>query len=114
MKWKIIDSLACPKTGTFFAAASSPRNMKLILWYQSDFFLRAGHSLSTSLSGMVINGRFCKMHIIHAFPFSCQLWTDLIQRTTCPANLPDFNDSCLISTSCKFRRCPYGIRTESF
>jgi len=109
MEWKIIDSLACPETGTLFAAATSPRNLKLILWYQSDLFLRSGHRLSTTISGMVINGRFNKMNIIHAFPFSSQLWTSLIHRTACPANLSDFNGLCLNMATCQFIRCPYGV-----
>lgn len=110
MEWKIIDSLVSPTTGTFFAAASSTRNLKLILWYQSDFFLRSGHSLSTSSIGIVINGQFRKLYILHTFPFTTEAWNDLIQKTGCPGNAPNFNGPCLNITSCQFKQCPYGIK----
>ncbi|WAH52837.1 anti-adapter protein iraM [Pseudescherichia vulneris] len=110
MEWKIIDSLASPGTGTFFAAVSSPRNLKLILWYRSDFFLRSGHSISTSNIGFAINGRLRKIKILHAFPFSTELWTNFINTTNCPGNSPNFKGPCLNSASCRFKECPYGIK----
>lgn len=110
MEWKIIDSLASPITGTFFAAVSSPRNLKLILWYQSDFFLRSGHRLSTNNFGIAIDGRLKKINIIHTIPFRPQVWTDLIKKTGCPGNLPVFNGQCLNTKLCKFKQCPYGIK----
>ncbi|WP_072015213.1 hypothetical protein [Pseudescherichia vulneris] len=113
MEWKIIDSLASPGTGTFFAAVSSPRNLKLILWYRSDFFLRSGHCISTSNIGFAINGRLRKINIIHAFPFNSELWTNFIKTTCCPGNSPDFKGPCLNTSSCQFKECPYGIKKTS-
>ncbi|WP_312410314.1 anti-adapter protein iraM [Pseudescherichia sp.] len=110
MEWKIIDSLVSATTGTFFAAASSPRNINLILWYQSDFFLRSGHTLSTSSIGIVINGHFRKLNILHTFPFTTETWTNLIQKTGCPGNAPNFKGPCLNITSCQFNQCPYDIK----
>lgn len=113
MEWKIIDSLASPTTGTFFAAASSPRNLNLILWYHSDFFLRSGHSFSTSSIGVVINGQFRKLNILHTFPFTSEAWIDLIQKTGCPGNSPHFTGPCLNMVSCQFKQCPYGIKKHT-
>lgn len=113
MEWKIIDSLACPTTGTFFAAVSSPRNMKLILWYQSDFILRCGQSFSTSAIGIAINGRFRKMKILHVFPFDAELWAGLIKRTSCPGNITDFTPPCSNIITCLFKECPYACTAET-
>jgi len=110
MEWKIIDSLASPGTGTFFAAVCSPRNLKLIMWYRSDFFLRSGHCISTSNIGFVINDRLKEINIIHAFPFSTELWANFIKTTRCPGNSPNFKGSCLNSSSCQFKECPYKIK----
>ncbi len=113
MEWKIIDSLASPTTGTFFAATSSPRNVKLIIWYRSDFFLRSGHRISTNNIGLVVNGRLYKIDIIHAFPFSAELWANFIKTTNFPGNSPNFNGPCLNTTICQFKQCPYGIKKGS-
>ena len=113
MKWKIIDSLASPATGTFFSAAASPRGIKLILWYQSDFFIRPGHTLSTGDIGTAINGRRKKIKIIHTLPFYPAVWTNLLKKTGCPGNSPDFKGPCINLPDCQFAQCPYGIKNSA-
>lgn len=38
MQWNIENSLVCPVTGTGFSVAASAKNLKLIIWYNGDYF----------------------------------------------------------------------------
>lgn len=112
MDWFIKQALACPNTGTTFAKASCMRNLKLILWYRGDYFLRQGNTLSTSPFGLIVNGKRRDLIIAHAFPFSPSLWNSLINNMDCPGNTDQFIAECPKRPKCMFKHCPYGVKTK--
>lgn len=113
MNWKIIDSLACPETGTAFAAVMSAKSLKLILWYRGDYFLRTGNTLTTAFSGVFIDGRRRNVEIMHASPYNTRLWSRLIKQTSCPGNTRTCHGFCPQEKKCLFTLCPYGLRKYS-
>lgn len=56
MEWNIENSLVCPLTGTGFSVAASARNLKLIIWYNGDYFLNIGSVINITQDDVFING----------------------------------------------------------
>ncbi|NIY47455.1 anti-adapter protein IraM [Cedecea colo] len=112
MDWFIKQTFVCPNTGTAFALATCMRNLKLILWYRGDYFLREGNILSTSPYGLIVNGKERELVIMHAFPFSSTLWTSFRNNIHCPGNNHPFIRECAERWKCLFENCPYGISKE--
>lgn len=112
MDWFIKHALVCPGTGTAFAIASCMRNLKLILWYRGDYFLREGNTLSTSPFGLIVNGKKRDLVIVHAFPFSSSLWDSFSNGIDCPGNTHPFIAECPKRPECLFKYCPYGVKAE--
>ena len=108
MDWFIKRVIACPKTGTGFALASSMNNLSLILWYRGDYFLHTENTLSTSPFGLIVNGKRRNIEIIHAFPYSPSLWYSFRSKNDCPGNDEPFIRECQERQSCLFKTCPYG------
>jgi len=106
MEWKIIDSLACPSTGTAFSIATSSKDIKLILWYKDSYFLRPGNIISTQNPEMLINGKPRDLKIIHAFPYDSQLWTSILHKTDCPGNIKAFHQPCANKRGCLLNSAP--------
>jgi hypothetical protein len=56
MQWNIENSLVCPVTGTGFSVAASAKNLKLIIWYNGDYFLSIGSVINITQNEVFING----------------------------------------------------------
>ena len=110
MDWTIIDSLANPDTGTYFALAQTSSNLKLILWCQGDYFLRENNVLSTGAAGLYVDGRLRNVAVMHAAPFNPQLWQAMVRNTQCPGNDKSCTTCCPEERTCLFTLCPYGMR----
>ncbi len=111
MDWEIEDTLVCPATGTGFAVATAVKNMKLILWYKGNYFLRTGNALNNGPSGISVNGRKTPITIIHTFHHSTALWQIFKNRISCPGNDNQTMINCPQSNECAFTLCPYGARS---
>ncbi|SQB21886.1 anti-adapter protein IraM [Citrobacter koseri] len=68
MEWSVENNLVCPTTGTAFALTSGAENLKFILWYKGDYFLRTGSVISPEDSGVLANGKKRNIKILHVFP----------------------------------------------
>lgn len=112
MDWEIEQTLVCPKTGTGFAVASAVKNMKLIVWYKGNYFLRTGNILSHSPFGVIVNGRRTSIAIIHTFHYSGALWQTFKNRITCPGNDEPGIINCQHRKTCIFTLCPYGAKSD--
>lgn len=108
MKWLIEKNLVCPSTGVCFALLSGLKNLRMVLFYQGDYFLREGSMLRTSEFGLVINGMIRKIKIIHFLPFNHSLWHTLEDKLGCPGNKAPLLNECDKKTKCVFKLCPYG------
>lgn len=78
MQWNIENSLVCPVTGTGFSVAASAKNLKLIIWYNGDYFLNTGSVINITQNEVLINGEPGDLQVIHAFPI----------RKSCGQRLP--------------------------
>lgn len=113
MEWFVKQALACPQTGTAFAAVSCMRNLNIILWYRGDYFLHKGNTISTTPVGITANDRKRDINIIHAFPFSPSLWASFSNNIQCPGNNDPFIDGCSKRPHCRFKNCPFGAMKEN-
>lgn len=113
MEWNIENSLVCPVTGTGFSVASSARNLKLIIWYNGDYFLNIGSVINISQRETLLNGEPGDLQIIHAFPYTESLWSMLARYIQCPGNQNPMLAICNRRNICKFALCPYGARHKS-
>ena len=77
MQWNIENSLVCPVTGTGFSVAASAKNLKLIIWYSGDYFLSIGSVINITQNEVFINGVPGDLQVIHAFPYTENLWSTL-------------------------------------
>ncbi|VFS11879.1 anti-adapter protein IraM [Citrobacter koseri] len=68
MEWSVENNLVCPTTGTAFALTSGAENLKFILWYKGDYFLRTGSVISPEDSGVLANGKKKKHQNPARFP----------------------------------------------
>lgn len=109
MEWVVENQLVCPQTGTFFALASGAKNLKLILWYKGNYFIRSGNVIRTGYFGLHINGRARSLEILHAFPFSQPVWNTFKSAMNCPGNDGNMANRCLNAEPCLFQLCPYGL-----
>nr|WP_224237478.1 hypothetical protein [Klebsiella michiganensis] len=75
MQWNIENSLVCPVTGTGFSVAASAKNLKLIIWYSGDYFLSIGSVINITQNEVFINGVPGDLQVIHAFPYTENLWS---------------------------------------
>jgi hypothetical protein len=112
MEWKINHTLACPKTGTSFAQISTS-NLRLILWYRGDYFLREGNIVATNPFGVIVNDRITEIEFIHAFPFTMQLWESFKTNTDCPGNQDPLITKCCRRPHCLLQNCPYGVTAKN-
>ncbi|WES70223.1 anti-adapter protein IraM [Superficieibacter sp. HKU1] len=112
MDWEIEHTLVCPVTGTGFAIASAVKNMKLILWYKGNYFLRKGNILTHSPFGVIVNGRRTSIAIIHTFHYSGALWNTFKNRISCPGNDDPTLTVCHRYKECVFTLCPYGAKSD--
>ena len=113
MEWNIENSLVCPLTGTGFSVAASARNLKLIIWYNGDYFLNIGSVINITKDDVFINGEPGDLQVIHAFPYSEKLWSTLTKFIQCPGNQNPTLLICNRRSICKFVLCPYGARQKS-
>lgn len=111
MEWSVENNLVCPTTGTAFALTSGAENLKFILWYKGDYFLRTGSVISPEDSGVLANGKKRNIKILHVFPYSNALWASLHNRIDCPGNGVVTINHCARQQRCVFTLCPYGART---
>jgi len=108
MKWVIERNLVCPSTGVCFALLSGLKNLRLVLFYQGEYFLRAGSILKTSEFGYVVNGMLRNIKVIHFLPFNPSLWQTLEDKLECPGNKVALLNECDKKTKCVLKMCPYG------
>ncbi|WP_435946362.1 anti-adapter protein IraM [Dryocola sp. BD586] len=113
MKWKVIDSLVSPSTGTVFSCVISARNLKLVLWYEATLFLKAGDELTTSDLGFFINGRKNEIALCNVSAFNAQLWKTMREKSECPGNGIDHPQTCTNPAPCKIKTCPFGLNKAS-
>lgn len=57
MEWSVENNLVCPTTGTAFALTSGAENLKFILWYKGDYFLRTGSVISRRIQASWRTGK---------------------------------------------------------
>lgn len=112
MEWNIENSLVCPITGTGFSVASSAKNLKLIIWYNGDYFLNIGSVVNITKNEVFINGEPGDLQVIHAFPYTEKLWLTLSTYIQCPGNHNPALLICNRRNLCKFILCPYGARQK--
>ena len=86
MQWNIKNSLVCPVTGTGFSVAASAKNLKLIIWYSGDYFLSIGSVINITQNEVFINGIPGDLQVIHAFPYTENLWSTFSKNIKCPGN----------------------------
>ncbi|STV58467.1 anti-adapter protein IraM [Klebsiella michiganensis] len=86
MQWNIENSLVCPVTGTGFSVAASAKNLKLIIWYSGDYFLSIGSVINITQNEVFINGVPGDLQVIHAFPYTENLWSTFSKNIECPGN----------------------------
>lgn len=110
MYYNVIDSLMCPLTGTVFSGVITDKNLKLIIWYQGETIIQSGDRLSSAGDKLAVNGVVSDINILTVFPFNQANWSLLSKRTRCPANdvHNPSGDDC--PASCRFARCPYGLK----
>lgn len=109
MRWEVICNIFSPDTGTIFAYVKVAHNLKMVLWYGGDCILSKGDVIETVSSGLLVNGKKHCMTILHIFPFSTELWKQLVLKCNCPGNTVSFIRMCKKSRCCRFILCPYGI-----
>ena len=108
MEWIIEKSLVCPVTGTGFSLAAAAKNLKLIIWYTGEYFLRTGTVIHISKKVVTVNGKPVFVNILHIFPYAREIWQTLAQRILCPGNNNPLLQICNQMKTCKFTLCPYG------
>jgi hypothetical protein len=114
VRWEVSYTIFCPETGTAFAVVRSVKNLRLILSYKGECWLRNGSEIETAVSGLIVNGKLCNITVLHVFPFTAYLWSDLILKSSCPGNMDPFIRHCSQPVICRFAPCPYGaIRTDA-
>ena len=112
MQWNIENSLVCPVTGTGFSVAASAKNLKLIIWYNGDYFLNTGSVINITQNEVLINGEPGDLQVIHAFPYTEILWSTFARYIDCPGNENPMLLICHRRSLCKFALCPYGARQK--
>lgn len=112
MQWNIENSLVCPVTGTGFSVAASAKNLKLIIWYSGDYFLSIGSVINITQNEVFINGVPGDLQVIHAFPYTENLWSTFSKNIECPGNQNPMLLICNRRSLCKFALCPYGARQK--
>lgn len=113
MEWLIERNLVCPSTGAAFAVISSYRNLRIILWYKSHYFLRPGGEVIVSDLGIVVNGNIRDISLLHAFPFNENLWQTFEKSLDCPGNKDPALHHCDRKDTCPFDMCPYGVHVHA-
>ncbi|OUC37066.1 hypothetical protein BJP35_2331 [Enterobacter sp. J49] len=114
VQWEVSYTIFCPETGTAFAVVRSVKNLKLILWYQGEYWLSKSCEIETSASGFIVNGKLRDITVLHVFPFTTVLWEDLILKSRCPGNTDPFIRDCSQHLICRFSLCPFGaIRADT-
>ena len=112
MQWNIKNSLVCPVTGTGFSVAASAKNLKLIIWYSGDYFLSIGSVINITQNEVFINGIPGDLQVIHAFPYTENLWSTFSKNIKCHGNQNPMLLICNRRSLCKFTLCPYGARQK--
>lgn len=112
MQWNIENSLVCPVTGTGFSVAASAKNLKLIIWYNGDYFLNTGSVINITQNEVLINGEPGDLQVINAFPYTEILWSTFARYIDCPGNEDPMLLICHRRSLCKFALCPYGARQK--
>lgn len=112
MKWKVIDSLVSPSTGTIFSCVISARNLKLVLWYKASLFLKPGDEVTTSNLGVFINGFRHEVSLCNVTAYNAQLWQVMRENFQCPGNLSQQPGDCSFKLACNIQKCPYGVKKE--
>ncbi|MDR9892089.1 anti-adapter protein IraM [Pseudenterobacter timonensis] len=113
MKWKVIDTVACPNTGIVFSAISSFKMLKLIIWYDSNIILPPGATIEPYSSGMKINGLFKPVTLYYVTPFRKHFWKELKQKVHCPENRDTESPWCPSPVQCALKTCPYGKKMKA-
>ena len=101
MQWNIENSLVCPVTGTGFSVAAS-----------GDYFLSIGSVINITQNEVFINGVPGDLQVIHAFPYTENLWSTFSKNIECPGNQNPMLLICNRRSLCKFALCPYGARQK--
>lgn len=90
VRWEVSFTVVCPESGTAFAAVRSVKNLRLILWYEGEYWLSKNSEIEMAASGLIINGKIRSISILNVFPFNADLWSVLILKYNCPGNTDPF------------------------
>ncbi|HDS9360614.1 TPA: lycopene biosynthesis protein [Enterobacter chengduensis] len=112
MAWKVMSSVICPNTGIVYTAIVGMKFLKMIIWYESNVFLRAGDIIKPSKNGMIINGVHQSLIVYNVSPFNATLWKEIEDKMTCPFNKQVENTVCTYSLHCRAKKCPHGFMTN--
>ncbi|MEM6161319.1 hypothetical protein AAH446_12320 [Erwinia sp. P6884] len=108
MKWTVIDTIACPSTGTLFSRIVSERKLHLILWYSSEYIIEKGNVITTGIQHVNKNGKPFKLDVLKTLPGSDRVWHPIKRNADCPGNTDFVSEKCSRMTVCVFDVCPWG------
>lgn len=108
MKWTVIDTIACPRTGMAFSSIVSMKMIKLIIWYNGDLIIPAGATIEPVENGITINGEFTKIVVFNITTFRQSFWLEMKEKIKCPWSENDESAYCLAPVRCALKLCPFG------
>jgi len=109
MEWDVIDSTACPTTGTLFTCLIGEGNIKLIMWSSQHDIIKAGDRIKLTKNGMIQTSTGKKLNVITFSFFEPELWKLLYNDAICPGNTRRRNHNCMRADKCMFISCPYHL-----
>lgn len=108
MKWTVIDTFACPRTGMAFSGIVSMKMIKLIIWYNGDVIIPAGATIEPVENGIKIDGVFTEIVVFNICTFRQSLWLEMKEKIKCPWNEDNESAHCFAPVKCALKSCPYG------
>lgn len=110
MKWKIVDTIASPESGTVYGKVETSCGLNYILWFKGDYYVRTGEVITMTEKGILIDNLRRRVWIAHAMPYSSIRWLRFRMKTDCPGNRREVSHICDSEVACQFKLCPYGLK----
>lgn len=108
MVWYVLDSIISPDSDTAFSLISSPYNLKLVIWYDSQYYLSPGDKLETAEQGLMVNDHLQPICILDISLFRTTYWEKLQRyNNKCPGNGIQPNAMCIYKRQCRVKQCPF-------
>lgn len=110
LEWIVIESLACPVTGTFFSSVITQDNTWLIVWFEEGPLMQAGDRIEVKGDKVFFGFEHTERTVFLIRIFQASLWKTLQKTTFCMGERKIKPQYCAEPKRCSFKKCPYGLR----